>query len=302
MSPDKEKGAAKTRLPVSGSLPKPSWIRVRLPNPGKVASLKEKLRQAGLHTVCEEASCPNLGECFSARTATFMVLGDRCTRRCPFCDVGHGRPFAPDLEEPLRLAKAAREMGLRHVVVTSVDRDDLDDGGACHFAACVRSLRETLPQARVEILVPDFRKCLDAALEIIGQAPPDIFNHNLETVPRLYRQVRPGADYAHSLSLLLRFGQRHPQIPTKSGLMVGLGEEEEEILKTMEDLREHGVTMLTIGQYLRPSAGHLPVCRYAPLEEFLRYEEEARQMGFVSVASGPFVRSSYHAEQQAEPL
>jgi len=278
---------------------KPAWIRVKAPTGPEVQRVKALLRRQGLHTVCEEAACPNLGECFSHGTATFMVMGDVCTRRCPFCDVAHGRPAALDPDEPRHLAQTVSLMGLRYVVVTSVDRDDLRDGGARHFVACIRALRETSPGTRVEVLVPDFRGRLEVALAVLAAALPDVFNHNLETVPRLYRAVRPGADYAHSLELLRRFGERHPQVLTKSGLMLGLGETREEVEQTLRDLRSHGVAMLTLGQYLQPSRHHLPVTRFLSPEEFVELGERARSLGFRNVASGALVRSSYHADRQA---
>ena len=301
---DKEKGRAKTaRIPIkvvpAEPLKKPAWIRVRLGHGGRFDEVKQALRSQGLHTVCEEASCPNIGECFGKGTATFMILGDLCTRRCPFCDVAHGRPKPPDPEEPARLGRTIAAMRLSYVVITSVDRDDLRDGGAQHFVDCMRAVREHSAPTRIEILVPDFRGRLDAALDCLAAAPPDVMNHNLETVPRLYRQARPGADYAHSLKLLREFKIRHPAVPTKSGLMVGLGETDDEILAVMRDLRAHGVDMLTIGQYLQPSAHHLPVLRYVEPEQFARFEREAQTMGFAHAACGPLVRSSYHADQQA---
>jgi lipoic acid synthetase len=301
----KEKGAAKTaRIPVRivprEALAKPAWIRVRAPGPGsRYHEVKRMLREQRLHTVCEEASCPNIGECFGRGTATFMILGDICTRRCPFCDVAHGRPLAPDPEEPAHLADTIARLRLSYVVITSVDRDDLRDGGAAHFARCIRAVRSRSPATTIEILVPDFRGRMESALETLGAAPPDVMNHNLETVPRLYRAARPGGDYAHSLALLAAFKARHPAIPTKSGLMVGLGETDEEILAVMRDLRAHGVDMLTIGQYLAPSAHHLPVERYVPPETFAMFEREAAAMGFRHAAIGPLVRSSYHADRQA---
>jgi lipoic acid synthetase len=303
--PDRQKGAAKTaRIPIkivpAERLPKPAWIRVRAPAPGtRFHEIKQILREQRLHTVCEEASCPNIGECFGKGTATFMILGDLCTRRCPFCDVAHGRPLPPDPEEPLHLAQTVARLRLAYVVVTSVDRDDLRDGGAQHFADCICALREHSPRTRIEILVPDFRGRLDRALERLAAAPPDVMNHNLESVPRLYRQARPGADYEHSLRLLQAFKAAHPAIPTKSGLMVGLGETDDEILQVMRDLRAHGVEMLTIGQYLQPSAHHLPVLRYAHPDTFAMFEQEARALGFSHAAVGPMVRSSYHADRQA---
>jgi lipoic acid synthetase len=249
--------------------------------------------------VCEEASCPNIGECFGHGTATFMIMGDLCTRRCPFCDVAHGRPQPLDAEEPRHLAETIAAMKLAYVVITSVDRDDLKDGGAGHFVECIRAVRSLSPATRIEILTPDFRGRVERALEILAAAPPDVMNHNLETVPRLYRQARPGSDYAHSLALLRDFKVAHPDIPTKSGLMVGLGETNEEILEVMRDLRAHAVDMLTIGQYLQPSKHHLPVARYAHPDEFRMFEQEAARMGFVNAACGPMVRSSYHADRQA---
>lgn len=302
----KLRGAEKVaRIPVkvipTEELPKkPDWIRVRVPVSPEVERIKQLLRKHRLHSVCEEASCPNLGECFSGGTATFMIMGDICTRRCPFCDVGHGRPLPLDPEEPANLAQTVRDLGLRYVVITSVDRDDLLDGGAAHFAACVAAVRAASPGTKVEVLVPDFRGRMEKALDALSVAPPDVFNHNLETVPRLYRQCRPGSDYEWSLDLLQAFGERHPNIPTKSGLMLGLGEESEEIEQVMRDLRAHGVTMLTLGQYLQPSPHHLPVSRYVHPDEFKRLAEVGYAMGFAHVASGPMVRSSYHADQQAQ--
>ena len=302
---DKKKGERKTRLiPIAVApterLKKPDWIRVKAAAPGsRFHDIKRILRDAKLHTVCEEASCPNIGECFGKGTATFMILGGICTRRCPFCDVGHGRPLAPDAEEPLHLAQTIAALDLRYVVITSVDRDDLKDGGAQHFVDCIRAVREHSPRTTIEVLVPDFRGRMERALEVLEAAPPDVMNHNLETVPRLYREARPGGDYAHSLSLLARFKASHADVPTKSGLMVGLGEADAEILQVMRDLREHNVDMLTIGQYLQPSAHHLPVRRFVPLETFAMFEREARGMGFQNAAIGPMVRSSYHADQQA---
>jgi len=302
---EKQKGEAKTaRIPIrivpAERLKKPSWIRVRLGDSKRFQEVKAALRDHGLHTVCEEASCPNIGECFGKGTATFMILGDLCTRRCPFCDVAHGRPKPPDPQEPANLAATIAAMRLRYVVITSVDRDDLRDGGAGHFVECIRAVRRESPGTRIEVLVPDFRGRLDVALGILDAAPPDVMNHNLETVPRLYRQARPGSDYAHSLRLLQAFKQRHPDIPTKSGLMVGLGETDDEILEVMRDLRAHDVEMLTIGQYLQPSGHHLPVLRYVEPEQFRRFEEAANALGFRHAACGPLVRSSYHADQQAE--
>ncbi len=280
-------------------LRKPAWIRARLGESTEVAKVKEALRANKLHTVCEEANCPNLSECFGKGTATFMIMGDICTRRCPFCDVAHGRPKPLDTSEPSNLARTIRAMGLRYVVITSVDRDDLRDGGAAHFAACITEARSASPKLVIEVLVPDFRGRMDPALAIFKDAPPDVFNHNLETVPRLYRQARPGSDYEWSLDLLERFKALHPQVPTKSGLMLGLGEEIDEIEQAMRDLRAHGVNMLTLGQYLQPSKHHLPVVRYVHPDEFERLRIIGEQMGFSHVASGPMVRSSYHADQQA---
>ena len=281
------------------ALVKPEWIRVRLSDGPRSRELKRVLREQRLHTVCEEASCPNIGECFGNGTATFMILGDLCTRRCPFCDVAHGRPQAPDPDEPVHLARTIAELGLAYVVITSVDRDDLRDGGAAHFSACIRAVRERSPETRIEILVPDFRGRLEVALEILAVTPPDVMNHNLETVPRLYREARPGADYAHSLELLARFKARRHEVRTKSGLMLGLGETDDEIEEVMRDLRRHDVDMLTVGQYLQPRAGNLPVRRYVTPQGFTRLEQLARAMGFAHVACGPLVRSSYHADQQA---
>jgi lipoic acid synthetase len=301
----KEKGALKTaRIPIKivprEALAKPPWIRVRAPGPdSRFHEIKRILREQKLHTVCEEASCPNIGECFGKGTATFMILGDICTRRCPFCDVAHGRPLAPDAEEPRHLAQTIAALKLSYVVITSVDRDDLKDGGAQHFVDCIRAVREHSPHTTIEVLVPDFRGRLDRALEILAAAPPDVMNHNLETVPRLYRQARPGGDYAHSLSLLKAFKGLYPAVPTKSGLMVGLGETDDEILAVMRDLRAHDVEMLTIGQYLQPSPHHLPVERYVHPDTFLMFESQAATMGFKHAAVGAMVRSSYHADRQA---
>jgi lipoic acid synthetase len=300
---DKHKGQPKTRaIPIvpAERLAKPAWIRVKAAAPGsRYFDVKRILRERQLHTVCEEAACPNIGECFGKGTATFMILGDICTRRCPFCDVAHGRPLAPDAAEPLHLARTVAELRLGYVVITSVDRDDLKDGGAHHFADCIRAVRERSPGTVIETLVPDFRGRLERALDILSASPPDVMNHNLETVPRLYRAARPGGDYRHSLELLRAFKLRHPNLPTKSGLMVGLGESDEEILAVMRDLREHRVDMLTIGQYLQPSAHHLRVLRYVPPDTFALFEREAARMGFTHAAVGPMVRSSYHAERQA---
>ena len=297
-------GSAKTaRNPVKvipiTPLKKPDWIRVKAGNSQAFYTLKQRLREHKLHTVCEEASCPNIGECFGKGTATFMILGRLCTRRCPFCDVAHGRPKPPDAEEPLNLARSIALMSLNYVVITSVDRDDLRDGGAGHFADCIRAVRTQSPATRIEILTPDFRGRLDPALAALAAALPDVMNHNLETVPRLYKMARPGADYRHSLELLRRFKQLHPDIPTKSGLMMGLGETDAEILEVMRDLRTHEVDMLTVGQYLQPTSGHLPVLRYVEPAQFKELEAAAREMGFRHAACGPLVRSSYHADQQA---
>jgi len=300
-----QRGAAKVaRIPIKieptvQPLRKPNWIRAKAPTAPAVAELKAVLRTHRLHTVCEEAACPNLGECFSHGTATFMIMGDICTRRCPFCDVAHGRPNALDAEEPLNLARTIAAMKLKYVVITSVDRDDLRDGGAGHFKACIAAVREHAPQTKIEVLVPDFRGRADVALTIVSEVPPDVFNHNLETVPRLYKAVRPGADYAGSLALLQRFKAAHPQVPTKSGLMLGLGETADEIEQVMRDLRAHGCDMLTLGQYLQPSRHHLPVVRYVTPDEFAALGEKATALGFANVASGPMVRSSYHADLQA---
>jgi lipoyl synthase len=298
----KEKGARKTiRIVPRAPLPKPPWIRVRAASPNsRFYDIKRMLRSQKLHTVCEEASCPNIAECFGKGTATFMILGDICTRRCPFCDVAHGRPLAPDGEEPKHLAETIALLKLRYVVVTSVDRDDLRDGGAAHFVDCIQEIRKTSPATTIEVLVPDFRGRLERALGVLVAAPPDVMNHNLETVPRLYRTARPGGDYAHSLRLLQEFKRRHPAVPTKSGLMVGLGETDEEILAVMRDLRAHGVDMVTIGQYLQPSPHHLPVERYVEPAAFARFEEQALKLGFRHAAVGALVRSSYHADRQAE--
>lgn len=302
---NKLRGAAKVaRIPVkiepTVTPPrKPKWIRAQAPSGARVAELKAILRSHHLHTVCEEASCPNLGECFSHGTATFMIMGAICTRRCPFCDVAHGKPGPLDAAEPENLAVTIRAMGLKYVVITSVDRDDLRDGGAAHFAECIKVVRGRSPDTRIEILVPDFRGRMEPALALLEQTPPDVFNHNLETVPRLYLQARPGADYAWSLELLQRFKQRCPAIPTKSGLMLGLGETLEEIEAVMRDLRAHDCDMITLGQYLQPSKFHLPVARFVPPEEFDYLAARARDLGFSSVASGPMVRSSYHADRQA---
>ena len=279
---------------------KPDWIRIRISNSPEVERIKSVLRKNRLATVCEEASCPNLNECFSGGTATFMIMGDICTRRCPFCDVGHGKPNPLDPEEPANLARAIAEMRLKYVVITSVDRDDLRDGGAQHFADCIRESRRHSPSLRVEVLVPDFRGRMEPALEILSQEKPDVFNHNMETVPRLYRQARPGANYQWSLKLLQQYKARNPEVLSKSGLMVGLGETREELLATLDDLRAHDVDMLTVGQYLQPSRDHLPVDRYVHPDEFREYADYAESIGFTHVASGPLVRSSYHADKQAQ--
>ena len=302
----KHKGAGKTSripikvVPVDEVLRKPDWIRVKAAAPGsRFHEIKQILREHRLHTVCEEASCPNIGECFGKGTATFMIMGDKCTRRCPFCDVGHGRPDPLDAQEPENLARTIAAMKLSYVVITSVDRDDLRDGGAAHFVDCIRSVREASPATRIEVLVPDFRGRLDRALAILEAAPPDVMNHNLETVPRLYKEARPGSDYAHSLQLLAQFKQKVPGVPTKSGLMVGLGETDEEIVQTMRDMRAHQIDMITIGQYLAPTRHHLPVRRYVHPDTFARFEAQAYELGFTHAAVGALVRSSYHADQQA---
>jgi len=299
-----QRGSAKTaRIPIKvealAQLPKPEWIRVRVSQSENFREVKRVLREASLHTVCEEASCPNIGECFGKGTATFMVLGDLCTRRCPFCDVAHGRPQPPDPHEPQRLADTVARLALRYVVITSVDRDDLRDGGAAHFAACIRAVRLSSPRTQIEVLTPDFRGRLELALDILAADPPDVMNHNLETVPRLYREARPGADYAHSLRLLESFGQRCSGVPTKSGLMLGLGESDAEVLEVLHDLRRHGVQMLTVGQYLQPRPGNLAVQRYVMPQQFEALAAQARALGFAHAACGPLVRSSYHADQQA---
>ncbi len=305
---EKLRGAEKVaRIPIkitptdpAQRLRKPTWIRAPFPGTPEVQRLKQILRDNQLHTVCEEASCPNLGECFGHGTATFMIMGAICTRRCPFCDVGHGRPNPLDPQEPANLARTVAAMGLNYVVITSVDRDDLRDGGAAHFTECIRAVRAAQPGIVIEILTPDFRGRMDIALDLLEREPPDVFNHNLETVPRLYRQARPGADYQHSLTLLQQFRERQPQLPTKSGLMLGLGETVAEIREVMRDLRQHGVEMLTLGQYLQPSVHHLPVERYAPPEEFEQLRQFGAELGFTHVASAPLVRSSYHADLQAK--
>ncbi|WP_031434806.1 lipoyl synthase [Methylomarinum vadi] len=296
-----------SRIPVkvekTGTLlRKPDWIRIRVSASDKVAHIKQSLRANSLHTVCEEAACPNLGECFSHGTATFMIMGDLCTRRCPFCDVAHGKPQALDRQEPENLAATIEQMGLRYVVITSVNRDDLRDGGAGHFADCIEAIRRRTPATKIEILVPDFRGRQQVAIDILGRQPCDVFNHNLETIPRLYREARPGADYQESLQLLKQFGQQHPQIPTKSGLMVGIGETEAEVVEVMKDLLQHGCSMLTLGQYLQPSKDHLAVKEYITPAQFDRYADIAKELGFKQVASAPLVRSSYHADLQAKEI
>ena len=305
----KQKSADKTAripikiVPLAETLKKPDWIRVKAASSSsRFSEIKQILRENQLVTVCEEASCPNIGECFGKGTATFMIMGDKCTRRCPFCDVGHGRPDPLDLQEPINLAKTIAALKLSYVVITSVDRDDLRDGGAQHFVDCIRRTKELSPSTRIEVLVPDFRGRLEKALDIFASDPqglPDVMNHNLETVPRLYKQARPGSDYAHSLKLLMDFKARFPQILTKSGLMVGLGETDEEILEVMQDMRAHHIDMLTIGQYLAPSNHHLPVLRYVHPDTFKDFEQRAYAMGFSHAAVGAMVRSSYHADQQA---
>ena len=298
------KGKSKTdRIPIKikphTPIRKPHWIKARAPNSPEVAQMKQILRDHNLYSVCEEAACPNLGECFAHGTATFMIMGDICTRRCPFCDVAHGRPKPLDTEEPAHLAETIKALALKYVVITSVDRDDLRDGGAHHFADCIAATRSTCPETQIEILVPDFRGRMEVALNALSENLPDVFNHNLETVPRLYKQARPGADYQWSLSLIEKFKQAHPDIPTKSGLMLGLGEEISEVEQVMTELREHGCDMLTLGQYLQPSQHHLPVIRYVEPDEFEMLADRARSIGFTNVASGPMVRSSYHADKQA---
>ncbi len=302
---EKLRGAAKVaRIPIkvepsTERVRKPSWIRAKSPFHPNVKKLKAILREQKLHTVCEEAACPNLGECFGKGTATFMIMGDICTRRCPFCDVGHGRPEPLDTDEPVKIAETIKAMALKYVVITSVDRDDLRDGGAAHFVECIELVRTQNPGIEIEILVPDFRGRMDVALEIINNSPPDVFNHNLETVPRLYKQCRPGSDYQWSLDLIKQFKQKNPDIVTKSGLMLGLGEEIEEVIDVMRDMREHNVEMLTLGQYLQPSKHHLPVKRFVTPEEFDDLYKVGMQLGFKHIASGPMVRSSYHADLQA---
>ncbi|WP_434777569.1 lipoyl synthase [Neisseria sp. Ec49-e6-T10] len=303
----KLKGADKTaRIPIKivpikaeEKLKKPEWIRAKLPSGQRFQEIKQILRAQKLHSVCEEATCPNIGECFSKGTATFMIMGDICTRRCPFCDVGHGRPLPLDTQEPTHLAQTVAALKLRYVVITSVDRDDLRDGGAEHFAECIRQIRLLSPETQIEVLVPDFRGRLDIALDILTQTAPDVMNHNLETVPRLYKQARPGADYEHSLKLLKNFKAMNAHIPTKSGIMVGLGETDEEVLAIMQDMRQHDIEMITIGQYLQPTDGHLPVQRYVTPDTFKMFEKKAYELGFKHAAVGAMVRSSYHADQQA---
>ena len=304
----KQKAEAKTsRIPIkivpvapAEVLRKPDWIRVKAGSPStRFYEIKQILREHKLHTVCEEASCPNIGECFGKGTATFMIMGDKCTRRCPFCDVGHGRPDPLDVDEPLNLAKTIAALKLQYVVITSVDRDDLKDGGAGHFADCIRQVRALSPATQIEVLVPDFRGRADRALDILKAAPPDVMNHNLETAPRLYKEARPGSDYQFSLDLLKRFKQAVPGVPTKSGIMVGLGETDEEIRQVMRDMRAHDIDMITIGQYLAPSSHHLPVRRYVTPDAFKQLELEAYELGFTHAAVGAMVRSSYHADQQA---
>ncbi|MGY8905138.1 MAG: lipoyl synthase [Burkholderiales bacterium] len=301
----KQKAADKVaRIPIKVQrgevLKKPDWIRVKAGSPStRFYEIKHILREHKLHTVCEEASCPNIGECFGKGTATFMIMGDKCTRRCPFCDVGHGRPDPLDADEPVNLAQTIAALKLKYVVITSVDRDDLRDGGAAHFVECIRQTRALSPHTQIEVLVPDFRGRDDRALDILKAAPPDVMNHNLETVPRLYARARPGSDYAFSLNLLKKFKALHPGVPTKSGLMVGLGETDDEILQAMRDMRQHGIDMLTLGQYLAPSLSHLPVARYVHPDTFKLFENEAYAMGFSHAAVGAMVRSSYHADSQA---
>ncbi|MEH6616436.1 MAG: lipoyl synthase [Porticoccus sp.] len=286
-------------IPTKDIQRKPDWMRIRISSSPKVQEIKDILRKNKLSTVCEEAACPNLSECFSHGTATFMIMGEICTRRCPFCDVGHGKPNPLDTEEPKSLAKAIHEMQLHYVVITSVDRDDLRDGGAQHFADCIRESKMLSPNLQVEILVPDFRGRMERALDILTETPPDVFNHNMETILRLYRKARPGANYQWSLKLLQEYKRRNPNVQTKSGLMVGLGETKDELLRTLDDLREHDVDMITVGQYLQPSKNHLPVDRFVHPDEFSEYAEYGHSIGFSQVASGPLVRSSYHADKQA---
>lgn len=284
--------------PTETYIRKPDWIRVRVPNNGEIQRIKGMLRNQKLNTVCEEAACPNLPECFGSGTATFMIMGDICTRRCPFCDVAHGRPNALDAQEPQHLAEAIHELNLKYVVITSVDRDDLLDGGAQHFVDCIEAVHSQCPNTKIEVLVPDFRGRMDVALKILTATPPDVFNHNIETVPSLYKAMRPGSDYQHSLDLLKLFKEARPETDTKSGIMVGLGETEEQVIETLKDLKAHKVDMVTIGQYLQPSKFHAPVQRYVHPDEFARYAEIGEAMSFKSIASGPMVRSSYHADLQ----
>ena len=288
--------------PVENTLRKPEWIRIKVSASDEVTRIKQLLRENNLHSVCEEAACPNLGECFQHGTATFMIMGDLCTRRCPFCDVAHGKPLALDRDEPQHLADAIQAMALKYVVITSVDRDDLRDGGAGHFAECIEKIRLRTPATKIEILVPDFRGRIEKAVAILAEQPCDVFNHNLETVPRLYKQVRPGSDYQGSLNLLHQFHQARPQVPTKSGLMLGVGEQPNEVHQVMKDLLAHGCSMLTIGQYLQPSKAHLPVQSYITPEQFDEYGAVAKALGFKQVASAPMVRSSYHADLQAKSV
>src|SRR3990167_7066319 len=301
----KAKGAEKlARIPVKietneNPIRKPEWLRIKLPSGNAVNQVKNMLRDKKLVTVCEEASCPNLPECFSHGTATFMIMGDKCTRRCSFCDVAHGRPEALDPDEPINLANTIAQMELRYVVITSVDRDDLRDGGASHFSACLKAIREKNSHIKIETLVPDYRGRMQIALDETAKELPDVFNHNIETVPRLYKQARPGSDYLHSLQLLKQFKSRFPHIPTKSGLMLGLGEQDDEIKQKLADLREHDVDMLTLGQYLQPSKFHIPVVKYITPQQFKEFAELAKKLGFKNIASGPLVRSSYHSDRQA---
>jgi len=288
--------------PAETTLRKPEWIRIKISASDEVTRIKQLLRENNLHTVCEEAACPNLGECFQHGTATFMIMGDLCTRRCPFCDVAHGKPLALDKDEPQHLADAIQVMALKYVVITSVDRDDLRDGGAGHFAECIEKIRRQTPSTKIEILVPDFRGRIEKAVALLAEQPCDVFNHNLETVPRLYKQVRPGSDYQGSLNLLQQFHQAQPQVPTKSGLMLGVGEHQDEVHQVMKDLLAHGCSMLTIGQYLQPSKAHLPVQSYITPEQFDEYGAVAKALGFKQVASAPMVRSSYHADLQAKSV
>ncbi|MEN9391012.1 MAG: lipoyl synthase [Pseudomonadota bacterium] len=289
-------------VPLHEPLKKPSWIKVKLPVNNKFNEVKDLLRQHDLHTVCEEASCPNISECFSKGTATFMIMGDICTRRCTFCDVAHGRPNPLDPDEPKKLAASIKILQLKYVVITSVDRDDLRDGGAGHFVACIQEIRKTNPETKIEILVPDFRGRLEVAINTLATCPPDVFNHNLETTARLYKQIRPGSDYQHSLNLLHQFKLRCPNVPTKSGIMAGLGETDLEIKEILQDMRKHLVDMLTLGQYLQPSVHHTPVLRYVHPDSFKQFEEFAYSIGFKHAAVGAMVRSSYHADQQAQQI